>query len=240
MNQVQEGIETVNGNAYMRDGQGHLVPMQLVPVVRQVEDQAVRKIFRYADELSGQIARFKGHTADDLGAFDALLTEKYGGKPRGGKKGNRTYMTYDGLMKVTVQIADNITFGPELHTAKDLIDECIEDWSKDANAPIRMLVENAFNTDKEGKINRQAILKLRTVAIEDDRWQRAMLAIGDSIRIVGTRAYYRFYQRPNLESSWEPITVDLAAAEAPARAEQAGGGSDEPLPILEAIKQRGG
>lgn len=228
-NPIPAGHELINGRLHMRDGEGRLVPHELVPEVRKLEDQTVRKIFQFATALSDQVARFKGHTADDLATFDTLLTEKYQAKPRGGKKGNRTYTSFDGLLKVSVQVADNLVFGPELQTAKDLIDECIREWSADSNAPIRLLVDNAFNVDKEGRINRAAILKLRTVEIDDARWNRAMTAIGDSIRIIGSKQYFRFYQRPTLQAPWQAVTVDIAQAEAPAEA----GGRPELQEIFE-------
>jgi hypothetical protein len=39
------------------------------------------------------------------GDFDALIAQEYGAKI-GGAKGNRTYQSFDGLMKVQVQVAE--------------------------------------------------------------------------------------------------------------------------------------
>jgi len=209
------GATMIAGKLYMNNAEGHLVPLEMVKEEHALEDQMVRKIIGYAEELSAQIDRFKGHTADDLASFQALLSEKYGATPRGGKKGNVTFFSYDGLLKVQVRMADNLVFGAELQTAKELIDECINEWAADANAPTRLLVNKAFQVDQEGKINRNAILGLRTVSIPDERWERAMEAITASIRVIGTKTYFRFYRRPNLQAAWQTITVDLAAAEAP-------------------------
>ena len=216
---IPAGAVELQGKLYMRDAKGLLVPLELVKPVDQLEDQMVRKIIGFAEELSAQIARFKGHTADDIGAFQALLAEQYGVEPKGGAKGNVTFTSFDGSLKVQVQIADNLTFGPQLQVAKQLIDECIAEWSAEANAPIRALVNHAFQVDKEGRVNRNAILQLRRVAIEDERWKKAMEAITDSIRVQGSKSYIRFYRRPSAEAEWTAITIDLAAAKAPARAE---------------------
>lgn len=207
----------LNGKPYMTNAEGHLVPKELVKAEHLLEDQMVRKIIGFAKELSAQIARFKGHTADDIGTFQLLLEEKYGASRKGGKKGNVTFFSYDGLMRVEVRLADNLVFGAELQTAKALIDECINEWAADANAPIRMLVNRAFQVDQAGRINRNAILSLRNVQIDDERWRRAMDAITASIRVIGTKTYFRFGRRPNADAAWENITIDLAAAEAPGR-----------------------
>jgi len=196
---------------YMRDAKGRLVPDALVRPEDKLEDQMVRKILVYADELSAQIARFKGHTFDDVGAYLALLAEKYGAG-RGGSKGNMTFTSYDGTCKVQVQVADTIVFGPGLQVARQLIDECIAEWAEGSRAEIRALVEHAFRTDKEGLVNREAIFALRRIDIADGRWRTAMAAITDSIRVAGSKTYVRFYRRPDPQGKWEPVTIDLAAA----------------------------
>jgi hypothetical protein len=205
------------GKLYMTNGEGHLVPKEIVKEVHLLEDDTVRRIIGYAEELSARIDRFRGHTAEDIATFQQLLEEKYEAPRRGGKKGNATFTSYDGLMKVEVRLADNLVFGPELQTAKLLVDECIGEWAADANAPIRLLVNRAFQVDQEGRINRNAILGLRNVDIDDDRWRRAMEAITDSIRIIGRKTYFRFARRASQDAPWVGITIDLAQAEAPKR-----------------------
>jgi hypothetical protein len=214
--QTPPGAVEIEGRTYMHNGSGHLVPMELVKPEHRLEDEMVRKIVKFAGDLSAQIDRFKGHTADDIGAFQALLEQQYGGQRKGGKKGNVTFFTYDGLKRVEVRLADNLVFGAELQTAKGLVDECINEWAADANAPIRLLVNRAFQVDQAGRINRNAILSLRSVEIDDERWRRAMEAITASIRVIGTKTYFRFGHRRSLDDSWSTITIDLASAEAPA------------------------
>ncbi|TXG98586.1 MAG: DUF3164 family protein [Nevskiaceae bacterium] len=196
---------------YWKDAKGRLVPEGMVRPVDKLEDQLVRKMMMHADELSKQIGRFKGHCFDDVGAFMALIAEQYGAT-KGGAKGNMTLTSYDGCLQVKLAVADNLTFGPELQVAKGLIDECIAEWADGARPEIRMLVDHAFRTDQEGKVNREAIFSLRRMEIDDDRWRQAMQAITDSIRIIGSKEYFRFYRRDTPQSAWQPITIDLAAA----------------------------
>ena len=197
--------------AYLKDCKGRLVPIGIVKPAELLEDQTVRTIMGYADELSQQIARFKAHTFSDVGAFLDLLGAQYGAK-KGGAKGNMTLTSYDGLAQVKIAVAETMSFGPELQVAKGLIDECITDWSVGANDQVKLLVQHAFRVDKEGQVSREAIFALRRVQIEDDRWRRAMDAINDSIRVVGSKTYVRFYRRPDANANWEQVTIDLAAA----------------------------
>lgn len=204
-------ITEVNGRSYMTDAKGALVPVETVKPVDMLMDETVRKIMGYARDLSAQIARFKGHTFEDVNSFQALIDQEYGAKV-GGKKGNITLSSYDGLMKVQVQVADLIEFGPELQAAKKLIDECLIEWSGDSRSEIRALVNRVFQVDKEGQINRAELFMLLRVAIEDERWNSAMEAIRGSIRIIGSKTYIRFYERDRPDARWQSVTIDLASA----------------------------
>lgn len=199
-----------DGKTYMRDAKGALMPEHLVRDTDKLEDQLVRRMMGYALPLNAQLGRFKGHCHADVGAFLQLLGEKYG-TAKGGAKGNLTLTSYDGTLKVQVAVADRITFGAELQIAKGLIDQCINDWSDGARDELRALVNDVFRTDKEGDVSREAVFRLMRVEIADDRWQQAMAAIRDSIRVTGSKSYIRFYKRTTPEDAWEPVPIDLAA-----------------------------
>ena len=102
--------------------------------------------------------------------------------------------------------------GDDIAAYLSLIDECINAWGVDSRPEIVTLIDHAFQVDKEGKINRNALLSLRRLDIKDETWQRAMQAITDSIRIDGSKLYYRFYERDVREAPWRAVTVDLAKA----------------------------
>lgn len=206
-----EAVVEVAGKSYMQDAKGALVPVALVKPVDKLMDELVRKMIGYASDLSDQIARFRGHCFDDLGSFQALIAQEHGANV-GGAKGNVTLTSFDGTMKVQFQVADLLDFGPELQAAKALVDECLNEWTEGSRDEVRALVTRAFQVDKEGKINRSELFMLLRVAIDDARWQRAMEAIHESIRVIGSKTYIRFYRRPSPEAKWEPVTITLAAA----------------------------
>ena len=207
----KDGVIAMNGREFMVNSKGDFTLLEMVKPQHKLEDEAVRKIMEFAVSLNEQIARFRGHTMTDLGDFDALIAQEYNAKI-GGAKGNRTYQTYDGLMKVQVQVQDLIDFGSELHAAKSLIDECIIEWSVDSRPEIQSIVTRAFNTDSEGKINRSEIFMLMRHEIDDPRWKRAMDAIRDAMRVTGSKEYIRFYRRAKNTDAWQPVTIDLAKA----------------------------
>lgn len=208
---LDDGIIELGGKRYMRDTRGALVPVNLVRPMDKLMDETVRKMVGFARDLSAQIARFKGHCFDDVGSLQALMAQEYGAQ-LGGRRGNITLTSFDGTLKVTVQVADEIEFGPELQEAKKLVDACLSEWSAGAGDELRAVVNRAFQVDKEGQINRSEIFMLLRVAIEDPRWQSAMDAIRDSIRVIGSKTYIRFHERAAPDAPWGAITIDLAAA----------------------------
>lgn len=204
-------VTEIDGQPYMRDARGALVPLTLVKASDKLQDETVRKVMFYADELSAQISRFKTHTFADINALQALFEQEYGARA-GGAKGNVTLMSFDGLMKVQVQRADQLDFGPELQAAKALVDECLVEWGAESRAELRALVNRVFSVEKEGQINRAELFSLMRLEIADARWTRAMAAIRDAIRVVGTKEYVRFYRRAKATDGWTPVTIDLASA----------------------------
>lgn len=194
----------------MTNAEGHLVPASKVKPEDKLEDDLVRTLYGQAHTLHETLSRFKTGAFADVHAFLDILTEKYGGQ-KGGKKGNMTLTSYDGLTKVQVSVADFIQFGPQLQVAKGLIDECIKEWGDGSNDNIQALVNHAFRVDKANQVNTQAILGLRRLDIRDDKWKRAMDAITDSMKVIASKQYIRFYRRDSVESSWKAVPLDLAS-----------------------------
>ena len=209
--EIPSGRVTIGGVEHLHDAKGAMMPVSLIKPQHLLEDELVRKIMGHAIALSEQVSRFKEHTFDDLGGFEALLAQEYG-STLGGAKGNKTLTSHDGLFKISVQVADNIVFGPELQIAKGLVDECLNEWAQGSRDEIRAIVTRAFNTDKAGQINRSEIFMLLRLDITDPRWLRGMKAIRDAMRVEGSKTYVRCYRRATCSSGWVAVSIDLAKA----------------------------
>lgn len=200
----------VSGTPYLRDAKGALVPIAAIKAADLLMDEVVRGIVKDAHEVSARIGGFKIDCFGRVAGLQALLAQEYGAAV-GGKKGNITLTSFNGRQKVQVQVADLVEFGPELQAAKALIDECLTEWASGSAVELRALVNRVFSVDKEGQINRAELFMLLRVEIADERWKRAMEAIRDSIRIIGSRTYVRFYDRPAPDAAWRAISLDLAS-----------------------------
>ncbi len=194
---------------YREDAKGALIPLTMIKPIDLARDELVQELVLKAKAQSTALRELKHRVFADINAFVDLSAEKYDVQ-LGGKKGNLTLYTFDGKYKVQVAISERMVFDERLQAAKSLIDECITAWSQGSRDEIKVLVQAAFQTDQEGRINTGRVLSLRRMHIRDEKWQKAMDAIGESLQVVGSKEYVRFYERV-AEDKYEPISLDLAA-----------------------------
>ncbi len=194
---------------YMVDRKSRLVPISQVSDFDLEMDAFVRAQVAEAIEESARIKAFKSKSFDECYAWLDLVAEKYG-KTRGGAKGNVTFPSYDGSEQICIAVQDSLTFGPELQIAKELIDECISEWSVGANENLRAIILDAFAVDKEGQLSTSRILSLRRIKIDDPRWHQAMEAISESLQVAVSKTYINF-RRKNSEGKLVNIPINIAA-----------------------------
>lgn len=203
--------DTTIPHGYWRDAQGNLVPESKVKDIDKLRTDLVTRLCQMAEAQAAGLKEFKLNTMSEVAAFVAISLDQYGVKA-GGTKGNVTLTTFDGKYKLVRQMADNIVFGEQLMAAKALIDECLHEWAAGSNDNVKALINHAFQTDKEGKINTGRVLGLRRLAIRDEKWQQAMQAIADSMQTASSKPYVRFYVRDDKTLDYRPIVLDAAAA----------------------------
>jgi len=195
---------------FRANAKGHWVPEAEVKDIDKLRDDTVQAIVRHAQGVQMQLKAFKTQAFADIGTFMQLSAEQYG-VTWGGEKGNVSLISYDGKYKVVLAVADRIAFGEQLHIAKQLIDECIHAWTDGSNSKIQALIEHAFQTDKQGKINTARVLSLMSLKMDgDEKWARAMEALKDSIQTVSSCKYIRLYERVGQTDQYEQISLDIA------------------------------
>ena len=195
---------------YWLSANGSLVPQNKVKTIDKDRTEVVTRLCEHALTTRSVLERFKQAASAAVDEFIARSLSEYD-VAHGGKKGNVTLISFDGRYKIVRQTQETITFDERLQAAKALIDECIQTWSKGSNANIKALVNDAFQVDKVGNISTGRVLGLRRLKIEDEKWRLAMDAIGDSLQIVGSKSYIRFYERLGDSEEYTAISLDIAA-----------------------------
>lgn len=207
---TQQNMLPTIPQGYWQDARGNLIPESKIKDIDKLRDQVVRDLCSMAEQHSQGLGRFKLDAMQEVGALVTTSLEQYGVKS-GGEKGNVTLASFDGRYKLVRQMQDHIVFGEQLQAAKVLIDQCVTRWAASADDNIKVLINDAFQVDKQGKINTGRVLGLRRLEIKDADWLQAMTAISDSIQIASTKPYIRFYKRDDATGEYDPITLDMAA-----------------------------
>lgn len=202
-------MSDINKDDYMKDRKGRLVPVSQISDYDLAMDTFVREQVAAAKVKRDELSEFKRRAFDECYAWLDLVAEKYG-RTRGGAKGNVTFPTFDGSQQITIRVQETLVFGPELQIAKDLFDECVTEWSKDANVNLQAIVSDAFQVDKEGQLNTGRILSLRRVKIQDERWIKAMDAISESLQVAMSKTYINFREKDE-SGKLVNIPLDIAA-----------------------------
>lgn len=201
-------IDTTIPPGHRRDAKGRLVPDSQIKAIDRTRDELVRELWEKAEAVNKVLADFKRDAFADIGAFVALSAGEYGVN-LGGDKGNVSLLSFDGELRIQRAIAERIVFDERLQAAKELIDECLTEWTLDARPEISLLVQDAFRVDNAGNIRTGNVLALKRLAIEDKRWVEAMDAIGDAVQVVGSKSYVRFYRRDK-NGHYQAMSLDLS------------------------------
>ena len=196
-------------DGYKADAKGRLVPLSAIKPIDQERDTLVTEIVQKALQLHQQMATIKTGLIGDIDAFVDLSAERYGAK-LGGTKGNISLVSFDGQYKVQLAVQETLAFDEGLQAAKALIDECVHEWTQGSRSEIKTLINDAFQVDKEGNISAGRVLGLRRYNFDDEKWQRAMTALAESVRVQNSTRYLRVYQRIGQTNRYEAIVLDMA------------------------------
>jgi len=180
---------------FYTNSRGYKVPKeQMVPQDILKHELVINHIAK-AKALSQMHDDFKRQVFGDVQDFIGLIADEYNVKI-GGVKGNITLTSFDGKSKIAVGIDDQISFGPEIDIAKQLITQVIEDELAETSSFISDLMRDAFEADKQGQYNKNRILALRKYrnANDSDDWAAAMKALDDAIIAGSSKTYIRFFE----------------------------------------------
>ena len=193
---------------YRADAKGCLVPESMIKPIDRARDELVQELARQAKGVSDGLRDFKAKVFADINAFVDLSAEQYDVK-LGGKKGNVSLHSFDGAYRVNLSMQDTLVFDEGLLAAKALIDECINEWTEGSRSELKTLINAAFQVDKEGNISTARVLGLRRLKIKDEKWQRAMEALSDSLQVHTSKQFVRVYKRDDA-GEYQLVSLDIA------------------------------
>lgn len=193
-------------HVYWVDGNGQKTPQNRVHEEDKARDKAVSRLVNRAKKLQAVVAAEKAAMETELLAYLGEAARREGEDWVGGAK----LYSYSMDQSVTIKVAKRWTFDERLQIAKQKIDKCIENWSKGASSKLMAIVNRAFRVDQAGNVDAKQILMLRTIKMDDALWQEAMDLISDSMKLMGTKAYF-YFQEADEDGKHKSIVLDFSA-----------------------------
>jgi hypothetical protein len=191
------------------DPRGRAVPKNYVKPLDQKRDRTVEKICKDALNLEAKMIEMKKDFINRVNKYIKEVEKTNKVKRQG--KGNVQLTNFSSDRQVEFSMNDVIEFDEKLQLAKSLIDDCIKRWSEGANQNLQVVIDQAFDVDKKGRLNTQGILDLRKLKIKDKNWNRAMLLIGESVRVTGTRQYLVVRTRNSSTDKFKTVNLNFSS-----------------------------
>ncbi|MBQ4860479.1 DUF3164 family protein [Pseudoalteromonas sp. MMG013] len=190
---------------------GYKVPANKVSDNDKAQNTLVLELVQRAKQLSAEHDDFKRGVFTRVNDFIADMAHSYNVEI-GGTKGNITLTSFDGKSRIKVGVADDVSFGPEILVAKELINGVVNELLDHVGAEaqlIKDIAQEAFETNKEGQYSKAKIMNLRSkyrYSHESDEWAEAMKAIDDAFILSSTKTYVLFHERNEL-GKWIQIPL---------------------------------
>lgn len=193
------------------DPTGQAVPVRYINSQDKARDRLVEKYHKEALALSEKLLKLKREAMAAIDEYVQELFSKHGVKPN--KGGNYVLSNFSGNRQLILKCHKFLDFNEQIQAAKALIDQCLDDWSADANQNLRTIVTEAFRVHGKKGLDVKSILQLRTYKITDKsgRWQKAMDLIGDALYVTSSKSYVQFRIRESRDEDWKSIPLDIAA-----------------------------
>jgi hypothetical protein len=196
---------------YWLDEQGNKRPRKYLTKLERMQESEIGKILKRAEFLNEKLSEFKEAVASSC----EKLVEEYAKRNKldtTNWKGNITLMSFDRSVKIELNVNNRIEFDDlAIKACKALLDEFLSENIDAKNAFIAEIVTDAFSTSR-GKLDTKKVLGLLKYEskIKDEKFQKAMGFLKESIRNVGSKNYYRISVKDD-DGSWEPIRLDFSS-----------------------------
>lgn len=193
----------------MIDARGNQVPARYVRPEDKKRDKLVRKHFTNAVKINKALQRFKSDLMADSESFVEAMKNEHN-ILRGGKKGNLTFTSFDGSLRIEIAQHDSIQFNEKLQLAQELLNQWIRGKANGIDADLQILIDDAFYSTR-GTIRISKVLSLLRHNIKDETWKSAMQLIRESIQVSSSKEYIRFYKK-GPDGTFEYLPLDISNA----------------------------
>ena len=191
------------------DDRGRPVPEEYVPASDKKRDALVERTFKKVLKLAEKLAETK---IEIVGSIDKYLDElAKENKVRENWKGNILLQNFDKSLCIERRIDDNIGFDEKLQMVNTIVDKWVAGRLNGIDENLSKVITQAFNIDKQGRVNTAMLLKLLHLEIEDSEWKKAMRMLKESIIVKSTKQSINFRRKVKKDSGeiWETVILNF-------------------------------
>lgn len=194
------------------DSRGKTVPEEYVPELDRERDAMVERVFKRMLKLEEAIAHARIEALCEIDTYLAKLAKA--NRVKENWKGNITLDSFDGALRILRSMDDLIGFSESLQIVKTQIDEWLRDRLNGVDESLAKVINQAFNVDKQGRVNTAMIMKLLHLDIQDPKWLKAMAILKESIVVKASRQYVSFQAKETTEAgeNWRKVILNFNAA----------------------------
>lgn len=197
---------------YMMNSRGEKVHVDLIKGDELMRDTLVNNLLADADVFRSMLGEFRAKSEQRVEEYMNTLMDKYHINAMArSKKGNITLENFASTAKVQIAVQDTLAFDEKIQLAKMKFDEYFGVATEGSSEEIKLLINKAFDVDKEGNVDVKKILELRSYNIRHPKWVEGVALIEEAKKIVHSKRFIRFYRRALPTDKWQHVSLDLAA-----------------------------
>lgn len=188
------------------DEMGQTVPAKYVSAYDKQRDEIVTRIHARWTKCRKDLTKALNDSLADLEKLQAASERKIT------DKGNLTFRSFDGNLRVELRAGAHIELDPRVMAARDKMLAYARELCSKAGADAEALFElvsDAFQTNKSGSLSASKVLALCRRNITAKVWQDARKELLDSINPVLGKTYIRVAERANRQKDFVPIKLEL-------------------------------
>jgi len=190
---------------YIRDSKGNFCHESQLSEADRLRSEVV------IEKVQAAFARAETHNewienvVADVYAFCQVSAERF--STTFGEGNSVTLQSFCGRFKIMLDSDDTVAVNESVTIAKQLLDECMEEWMVGGKPQAVALLKDTFRPGRNGAVSIGRLMVLlshrHAEAFKDhEKFQLVCNAIEQSIQKTGKRRHVRFYMRRTPKDKW--------------------------------------
>lgn len=198
-------LKTENGLWINKSGKE--IHPDLVKPLDKKRDKMVTMVVKWSLTLEKRLAQVHRKVIEKCEQFLEWQAKQY--DLTAGKSGSITLADFSNTMKIKFTVPPRREFDDKLDLAKSALDAFLKEKMAGADLDIQAIVNESFNVDKKGKVDTDAILRLRELNITHPKWKAAMNLINESLQVSYAKRYVQILVKEG--DQWRTLELNFSS-----------------------------